>query len=81
MAIPLATKCSAWVAQYLRACLDHLELFANTVQAAVAQDLPAEVLASVLGMHVNTAVDWRTRLHVGYTDYIAARHASLSAKT
>lgn len=25
-------KCSAWVAQYLGACLDHLELFANTVQ-------------------------------------------------
>lgn len=71
--------------EYMRTRLSEHGIIAraarNTALAEFAQDLPAEVLASTLGMHVNTAVAWRAQLQADYTDYLAARHARPSRQT
>lgn len=38
-----------------------------------AQDTPGPILASSLGLHINTAVAWRDAIQADYTDFIAAR--------
>ena len=38
-----------------------------------AQDTPGPILASALGLHINTAVAWRDSLQADYTDFVAAR--------
>jgi hypothetical protein len=41
--------------------------------AGKAADLPAAVLADLLGMHINTAVRWVKHVGRDWADYIAAR--------
>jgi hypothetical protein len=41
----------------------------------LAADLPAAILAGLLGMHVNTAVRWVTYARRDWTGYLAARAA------
>jgi hypothetical protein len=45
----------------------------NGALAALAADLPAAILADLLGMHVNTAVRWVTYARRDWADYLAAR--------
>ncbi len=47
----------------------------NGALAALAADLPAAILADLLGMHINTAVRWVTYARRDWTDYLAARAA------
>ena len=47
----------------------------NGALAALAADLPAAILADLLGMHINTAVRWVTYVRRDWTDYLAARAA------
>ncbi len=47
----------------------------NGALAALAADLPAAILADLLGMHVHTAVRWVTYARRDWTDYLAARAA------
>jgi hypothetical protein len=45
----------------------------NGALAALAADLPAAILADLLGMHVNTAVRWVIYARRDWTDYLADR--------
>jgi hypothetical protein len=45
----------------------------NTALAAWASDLPTAVLASLLGVHIQTAVNWASRTRRDWTAYIAER--------
>lgn len=47
----------------------------NGALAALAADLPAAILADLLGMHVNTAVRWVIYARRDWTDYLADRAA------
>jgi len=47
----------------------------NGALAALAADLPAAILADLLGLHVNTAVRWVTYARRDWTDYLAIRAA------
>jgi hypothetical protein len=47
----------------------------NGALAALAADLPAPILADLLGIHINTAVRWVTYARRDWTDYLAARAA------
>ncbi|WP_156370935.1 XRE family transcriptional regulator [Nocardia arizonensis] len=47
----------------------------NGALAALAADLPAAVLADLLGMHINTAIRWVDYAGGDWTDYLAARAA------
>lgn len=38
-----------------------------------AQDTPGPVLASSLGLHINTAVSWRDAIQADFIDFVAAR--------
>jgi hypothetical protein len=49
--------------------------------AALAADLPAAILADLLGMHVNTAVRWAIYARRDWTDYLADRAAEQSRKS
>jgi hypothetical protein len=51
----------------------------NGALAALAADLPAAILADLLGMHVNTAVRWVTYARRDWADYLAARAADQGA--
>jgi hypothetical protein len=50
----------------------------NGALAALAADLPAAVLADLLGLHVNTAVRWVTYARRDWADYLALRAAEHS---
>lgn len=45
----------------------------NAALAAQAQDLPAQVLADLLGLHTNTAVRWANYAKTSWVKYLAAR--------
>jgi hypothetical protein len=45
----------------------------NTALAAWASDLPPAVLASLLGVHIQTAVNWASRTRRDWTSYLAER--------
>ncbi|GGT43821.1 hypothetical protein GCM10010176_104080 [Nonomuraea spiralis] len=47
----------------------------NGALAALASDLPAAILADLLGLHINTAVRWVTYARKDWTDYLAERTA------
>ncbi|HUY52106.1 MAG TPA: hypothetical protein VMV92_41460 [Streptosporangiaceae bacterium] len=49
----------------------------NGALAALASDLPAAILADLLGLHINTAVRWVTYARKDWTDYLADRAADL----
>lgn len=49
----------------------------NAALVALAGDLPAPVLASILGLHPNTAVRWAGFAKTSWADYLAARAADL----
>ncbi|MFJ9968790.1 hypothetical protein [Streptomyces avermitilis] len=49
----------------------------NAALVALAGDLPAPVLASILGLHPNTAVRWAGFAKTSWADYVAARAADL----
>lgn len=63
--------------EYLRTRLADIGITARATRRAAlvqfAQDLPAPVLARALGLHINTAVEWRNGLQADFTDYVAAR--------
>ena len=50
----------------------------NGALAALASDLPAAILADLLGMHVNTAVRWVIHARKDWTDYLASRATDLA---
>jgi hypothetical protein len=47
----------------------------NGALAGLAADIPAAILADLLGMHINTAVRWVTHARRDWIDYLAARTA------
>ncbi|MGW4411971.1 hypothetical protein ACWEJ6_48750 [Nonomuraea sp. NPDC004702] len=47
--------------------------------AAIASDLPAAILADLLGLHVNTAVHWVTYARGDWTDRLTDRAAEQKA--
>jgi L-alanine-DL-glutamate epimerase-like enolase superfamily enzyme len=53
----------------------------NGALAALAADLPAAILADLLGMHVNTAVRWVNYARRDWTDYLADRADEQSKKS
>jgi hypothetical protein len=50
----------------------------NGALAALAADLPAAILADLLGMHINTAIRWVIYAGSDWADYLAARAAEQS---
>jgi hypothetical protein len=48
----------------------------NSALAAWASDLPPAVLASLLGVHIQTAVNWASRTRRDWTAYLAERISS-----
>jgi len=46
---------------------------ATTALAAWASDLPPAVLASLLGVHIQTAVNWASHTRRDWTTYLAER--------
>jgi hypothetical protein len=42
---------------------------------ALAADLPAAIIADLLGMHINTAIRWVRYAGRDWADYLAARAA------
>jgi hypothetical protein len=38
-----------------------------------AQDTPGPILAASLGLHINTAVQWRDALQADFTEFVAVR--------
>ena len=53
----------------------------NGALAALAADLPAAVLADLLGMHINTAIRWVRYAGRDWPDYLAARAAEQDKKS
>ncbi|WP_330256919.1 hypothetical protein OG874_21570 [Nocardia sp. NBC_00565] len=51
----------------------------NTAMLNLAADLPARVLADLLGIHTGTAVRWTRQATRDWTDYIAQRRTDLDA--
>jgi hypothetical protein len=51
----------------------------NGALSALAADLPAAILADLLGLHVNTAVRWVTYARRDWAGYLASRAADLAA--
>lgn len=51
----------------------------NAALAALAGDLPAAILADLLGMHPQTAVRWVTYARRDWAEYLAARAADMAA--
>ena len=51
----------------------------NGALSALAADLPAAILADLLGLHVNTAVRWVTYARRDWADYLASRTADLAS--
>jgi hypothetical protein len=49
----------------------------NGALAALSADLPAAILAGLLGMHVHTAVRWVTYARRDWAEYLAARAADI----
>jgi len=49
----------------------------NGALATLAADLPAAILADLLGMHVHTAVRWVTYARRDWAEYLAARAADI----
>lgn len=57
----------------------HARAARNTAVLALAEDLPAAVLSTVLGIHINTAVDWTRHASRDWTAYVAARARDLQS--
>jgi hypothetical protein len=53
----------------------HARMSRNAALIGLATDLPAAVLADLLGLHANTAVRWVRRAKRDWTSYLAARAA------
>jgi hypothetical protein len=49
----------------------------NGALMALAADLPAAIIADLLGMHINTAIRWVRYAGRDWADYLAARAADL----
>lgn len=52
----------------------------NGALAALAEDLPAAVLADLLDIHLNTAIRWVKHAKRDWADYLAARAAEQAEK-
>jgi hypothetical protein len=48
---------------------------------ALAADLPAAIIADLLGMHINTAIRWVRYAGRDWADYLAARAAEQDKKS
>ncbi|MBP0453611.1 hypothetical protein J5Y04_29305 [Kitasatospora sp. RG8] len=48
----------------------------NTALMTLASDLPAPILSKILGIHINTAVDWVSYVKRDWSSYIAARETA-----
>ncbi|MFI7189943.1 hypothetical protein ACIBQ0_09430 [Nocardia nova] len=55
-----------------------LRITRNGALADLAADLPAAVLADLLGIHVTAAILWVKRSQRDWADYLAARRADQS---
>jgi hypothetical protein len=53
----------------------------NGARMALAADLPAAIIADLLGMHVNTAIRWVRYAGRDWADYLAARAAEQDRKS
>lgn len=53
----------------------------NGALAALASELPAAILADLLGMHIHTAVRWVTYAQRDWADYLAAKAAERNRPT
>jgi hypothetical protein len=49
----------------------------NAALVALVEDIPAPVLAGILGLHINTTVRWAEVAKRDWTDYLAARDEDL----
>lgn len=58
-----------------------VRLARNAALATLASDLPAAILADLLGLHVNTAVRWVAYARRDWTDYLALRAAGHKENT
>lgn len=65
---------ASWIAQQLN---QELGIFVraarNTALCTLAEDLPAPILADLLGMHITTAVRWTKLVKRDWTHYLAER--------
>lgn len=52
----------------------HLRRARSAALVALAADLPAAVLADLLGIHINTALAWSAYAQTDWAAYLAARH-------
>ncbi|MFF0524405.1 hypothetical protein ACFYTC_37415 [Actinomadura nitritigenes] len=52
----------------------------NTAVLALASDLPAPILSKILGVHINTAVDWVRYAGRDWSSYLTARSHGLHPK-
>ncbi len=48
---------------------------------ALAAELPAAIIADLLGMHINTAIRWVDYAGHDWADYLAARAAEQDEKS
>ena len=53
----------------------------NGALMALAADLPAAIIADLLGMHINTAIRWLRFAGRDWADYLAARAAEQDKKS
>ena len=53
----------------------------NGALMALAADLPAAIIADLLGMHINTAIRWVRYAGRDWADYLAARAAEQDKKS
>jgi hypothetical protein len=53
----------------------------NGALMALASDLPAAIMADLLGMHINTAIRWVNLAGRDWADYLAARAAEQDEKS
>ncbi|MEV3927563.1 hypothetical protein [Actinomadura coerulea] len=58
---------------FSRKLLDHGIAARNAALIALVEDLPAPILAHVLGLHINTAVHWTQIARRDWTEYLIAR--------
>jgi hypothetical protein len=62
--------------QRLRAHDIDVKTARNTAVLTLAADLPAAVLSKILGIHINTAIDWTRHAARNWNGYLAARAAN-----
>jgi hypothetical protein len=71
---------ASWMSQQLTEQLGiFVRISRNTALCALAEDLPAPVLAELLNVHITTAVRWTTLVKRDWAKFVATRRPSNSA--